>query len=298
MKFDIAIMNPPYDKNLHLDILEKVVPISDDIVSIQPCKWLISSHVRFNPHSAYYKYQYSISEHITDMDIIDMTEQCNGFNIRYVGNLAIFTLQNNPEIKFDYENIFRDELVERVIKYINCNLIPSEFNKKDGYRVRLPRIARTESSMFHVKRKPLASPVISYFTKDLIFYNGELNGKPWHEYYIKNNLSKTTDYITWSVKLDTEEECRNFMRSFSTDFVCYLCNKLIVGMSLSDRDYLWMGNAVNPRTGLLGYKGEWTDEDFYQFFHVTEEEKKLILDRKELYLQKYKEYTDRHNKEK
>ena len=31
-KFDVAIMNPPYDKNLHLKILEKVIPIADEVV--------------------------------------------------------------------------------------------------------------------------------------------------------------------------------------------------------------------------------------------------------------------------
>ena len=37
-----------------------------------------------------------------------------------------------------------------------------------------------------------------------------------------------------------------------------------------------MDNAVNPRTHLKGYLGEWTNEDFYEFFEVTEEEKLQI----------------------
>lgn len=35
-KFDVAIMNPPYDGNLHLRILEKVIPIADKVISISP----------------------------------------------------------------------------------------------------------------------------------------------------------------------------------------------------------------------------------------------------------------------
>lgn len=35
-KFDVAIMNPPYDGNLHLKILEKVIPIADKIINISP----------------------------------------------------------------------------------------------------------------------------------------------------------------------------------------------------------------------------------------------------------------------
>ena len=31
-KFDVAIMNPPYDGNLHLKILEAVIPVADKVV--------------------------------------------------------------------------------------------------------------------------------------------------------------------------------------------------------------------------------------------------------------------------
>src|SRR5574344_2463190 len=35
-KFDVAIMNPPYDGNLHLKILEKVIPIAEKVVNVSP----------------------------------------------------------------------------------------------------------------------------------------------------------------------------------------------------------------------------------------------------------------------
>lgn len=37
-----------------------------------------------------------------------------------------------------------------------------------------------------------------------------------------------------------------------------------------------MGEAVNPRTGLLGYKGEWTDEDLFNYFQISGEEQDRI----------------------
>jgi hypothetical protein len=39
---------------------------------------------------------------------------------------------------------------------------------------------------------------------------------------------------------------------------------------------LWLGDAINPRTGLKGYEGEWTDEDLYKFFNITPDERKII----------------------
>ena len=38
----------------------------------------------------------------------------------------------------------------------------------------------------------------------------------------------------------------------------------------------WMGDAINPRTGLKGYQGEWTDDDLALYFNITPEEQKTI----------------------
>ena len=37
-----------------------------------------------------------------------------------------------------------------------------------------------------------------------------------------------------------------------------------------------MGDAINSHTGKKGYESEWTDEDFYKYFGITEAEQKLI----------------------
>ena len=45
----------------------------------------------------------------------------------------------------------------------------------------------------------------------------------------------------------------------------------------------WLGNSINPRTGLKGYESEWTDQDFYTFFNITPEEQKVIEETMEKY---------------
>ena len=40
MKWNYAIMNPPYLRNLHLKFLEKVIECTDNVISIQPVSWL------------------------------------------------------------------------------------------------------------------------------------------------------------------------------------------------------------------------------------------------------------------
>ena len=62
MKFDVAIMNPPYDGNLHLKILEKVIPIADKVVNISPARWLQDPLAKYKKNSDYNKFENSISK--------------------------------------------------------------------------------------------------------------------------------------------------------------------------------------------------------------------------------------------
>ena len=45
---------------------------------------------------------------------------------------------------------------------------------------------------------------------------------------------------------------------------------------LSPLQVFWLGNMTNPRTNLMGYKSEWTNDDLYQVFKVSTEDKALI----------------------
>lgn len=40
-KFDICLMNPPYDKALHLDFLDKAIDVSEKTVIVEPGQWLV-----------------------------------------------------------------------------------------------------------------------------------------------------------------------------------------------------------------------------------------------------------------
>lgn len=44
-KFDVAIMNPPYAKNLHLKIIEQVILFTNKTVSISPCTWAAKHNI-------------------------------------------------------------------------------------------------------------------------------------------------------------------------------------------------------------------------------------------------------------
>ena len=72
-KFDIAIMNPPYDGNLHLKILEKVIPIADKVVNISPIRWLQDPFAEYKKSTDWKKFE-DIRKRIESVDVIDPVE--------------------------------------------------------------------------------------------------------------------------------------------------------------------------------------------------------------------------------
>ena len=256
-KFSICIMNPPYDRDMHLKFLKKTIEISNNVISIQPCRWLQETISKKKKNSQYNKYKQSISEHIKDFEIIDFDTVLKLFNVQST-ELAIYCC--DAEGGYDYNKISSNNIVERVLDYIENNLCDIENNKKDGYRVRISKV----SGMSKIKKNVVL--------KDIVFKNGKYNDKWWYNYYQKNGSSKQTEEITASIKFNTENEGYNFINSFKTDFVKYIESYLITDVSVNEHKILWMGNAKHPRTGNIGYIDEWTNKDFYKFFNLTDDE--------------------------
>ena len=267
--FDICLMNPPYDRSLHLKFLEKAIKVADNVVSVQPIRWLQEVLSKSKSKSYYNKYKTSISSHIKDLDIINSHKAKSEFGVQS-DDLGIYVCDNNGG--FNYDELSENSIIDKVIQYTKENKCSIEMDKKDGYRVRVPIIISGRGGGSGTRKPNLSNVPV----KDLVFKDGKLNGKWWYEYYQKNQHSKTTEEITSSIRFNSEEEGHNFVKTLETDFVRYVESFLITDVNISNEKILWMGNAKNPRTGKTGYKSEWTNEDFYEFFDVSEDEQKQI----------------------
>ena len=91
-KFDVAIMNPPYDKNLHLKILENVIPIADKVVNISPIgyafDWLVFYNLKNTPN---FKTKQYILKHIASCELLTVAQANDMFKIGSFEKLAITT---------------------------------------------------------------------------------------------------------------------------------------------------------------------------------------------------------------
>lgn len=98
MKFDIAIMNPPYDRSLHLQILEKVLNFCDIIVNISPVGWLCDLPAIMNwKKTIFQKYENTISSHIISLNVINSNEASKMFDAGFFQKLGIYLIDKSKE---------------------------------------------------------------------------------------------------------------------------------------------------------------------------------------------------------
>ena len=111
-KFDVAIMNPPYDGNLHLKILEKVIHIADKVVNISPSNCYTCNRLKFSTDIPMYnRFVKPIFSHCIAVDTISASLASKIFNIAQGTDLAISV----------YDNTYTDKhyVADKFLKYDN-----------------------------------------------------------------------------------------------------------------------------------------------------------------------------------
>ena len=283
MMVDYIFMNPPYDKNLHLKILEQSIPmLTDDgiLVNLSPIRWLQDPTVFIRDNGDYFRFEGTVSKYIKNikwLSLFDMEEMFRNVDV----DAAIYIITKNGG--FDYERYAHNTIFDKVSKKGNFISSYIEKDKIDGIRVRInPSLAHNKSST----RKNSESVIKGqyeylHYSLSLVYENGYsvVNGKFWSKNRMPgagNKVMPEGTPIPQSLKFHTIKEAVNFENSTKTMFYRYLT---LILKRANNPDYVpFMGDCTNPRTGLKGYEGEWTDEDFYGYFNITEDEQKEIVE--------------------
>ena len=244
-KFDCCIMNPPYDKNLHLKILEKVIPVADKVVNISPIRWLQDPLAEYKNNCDWKRFE-NIREKIESLDVILKNDVFKLFGITNSEDLGIYNITNKGGF-IDFEPKL---LCKRCFDKIKNNLCNIEHNKKDGWRIRICTISNSNHR----------TGGMNNLGKLLIFNDGMKDGKPWYNFYQKNKWSKTTSEITYSIKFDTEEEAKNFIDVLEkTKFGKWYEAHIITDIHICNMNVLWLPDYTQP----------WTDKKLCEYFGIT-----------------------------
>ena len=275
MKFDCIVMNPPYQRNLHLKILaEAIRHLKDDgtCVNLSPCEWLIDTLNEVKKNSAYNTYKTSILKYLESFEIIDAIIGNQLFNIGLMTDLGIYTCKKNC-----------NAIDASKIKWLKVN--KQIFDKLIvTTKQQFPDIVKYNETKhrFFVPLKLIANPyrttAFNICTSTFQWLvDGKLpNGNAWQTGIYKSKSMNDTKQL-YGLVFDDENSAKNFYNSTYTKCFKY-ANMLVKRFNQNvNVTYLpWLGDAINPRTGKKGYAGEWTNDDLYKFFNITPEEQKVI----------------------
>lgn len=239
-KFDCCIMNPPYDGNLHLQILEKVIPVADEVVNISPVRWLQDPLAPYLTRSDYCKFENSISKHIKDLEVISAKNATELFQeASFTMNLGIYTCDSEGGWNYRHD----DPLVNKIVtKTMENSWAPYNFKRltagEKAYSINIAGI-HSATAKYAFVCNTYEAQLKTGMPKD---FNGGRNGAHF--------------------SFDTEEERRNFYDCYTQPFMQWHAS-------------LWKSD-VNMNTFKIPYFGDyktpWTNEKFKAYFELTDDE--------------------------
>ena len=264
MKFDICLMNPPYYKSTHLKFLEKVIKISDNVISIQPIRWLEEKVGRYKKNSAYNKYKESIAKYIKDLEIITAEEAEKKFNAAFTFNVGIYLCDKNGG--YDIDKLTSNDIVNKVFEKMDDNINDHiEFSEPKNSIV---------VSLITGGNNGRNKVIDLYFqNSDYDRYIYDADGKRLDNgLTFKQNREKTA----WgnvkvrgeqtNIKFNNLDECINFFNYTRTYLFRYIFNQITSDVQVQVKFLPFMKDYSRP----------WTNKRLYNYFNITNKEQKHI----------------------
>ncbi len=282
MKFDHIIMNPPYKRDLHLKILTectKHLKEDGDIVNLSPVRWIMDPLAKYKKNSDYYKYN-DLLKKIESVDIIDPKTATDLFGsegaVCINTHLGVYKIDMNFSSK-EESFVRTNDIVDKVMssKHYGVPAVMLKDNDKPAFFFVLHFLGCA-------KRNAFSDNILPNKNRYGIFNNGLYNSKTPKEIKESDSHSTCGDISGWDViAFDSKEEAENAYAFCQSKLFRYCVLETQVDVHVHLSYYPWLGNVANPRTGLIGFKSDWTDDDIYKVYGLTDEEIKTVEDRLE-----------------
>lgn len=245
MAFDVIIMNPPYDRNLHLKILEKVIPMANKVINISPVRWLQDPFAPYSKRSDYCKFENSISKKIESIDMIPANDASKQFDASFTMNLGIYVCGQGG---YNYRH--NDPLVTKIVEKINeSNWSKCAYSKKYSNVLKPYQIIVSGIHSANAKFALLCNT-----------YSAQLQTSAPNMNSHNSNNSCLFDF-------DTEEERKNFYNCYCHPFIEYICRWWRVNANIYSVKVPYFGD----------YTHSWDYKDFFEWFDLTKEEQTRVM---------------------
>lgn len=255
-----CIMNPPYDKNLHLKILREAMKHSDEIVNLSPIRWLQDPLVEYKKNTDFECFQ-NIVKQIEDLEVVPASYAEKLFNIELPFNLGIYHITE----KGGWKNEFRNQLLDKMVKKCLESSLKGHIivDDLDGISLLISLFTGgcggglEKETPFMMKREKC------FFTNKI----NDITGKTYLEQrteVARGNVYPKSENT--NIKFSTKEERENFYNSWNTKCLRWLFNKQKVDIHVHPQFLPYLGD----------YTHKWTDSELYKYFNLTEDEINII----------------------
>jgi hypothetical protein len=278
-----VLMNPPYDGNTHLKVLEKVLSATREInpncevVSIQPARWLEDPLAEYKQGSDYKTFQKSIIKNLSKFQLVDTNTAQKKFKIGVNGDLGIYTFNNKKAVSVIVFNPVAQQVFNKIITNLPSTIYAHcEQNKVDGWRCKINELRPINGSGNNFTTEGfsarMCSPQLVCFSenglRDNVFFNGyNAANTYWTETMSKRQYSKDIGAaFPYSIKMKSEQEAHNFEQSCVAQFYLNLIHLIKFDQHMPLRFLPYMED----------YSKVWTDKDYCEFFGLTEEETEFM----------------------
>ena len=239
-KFDIAIMNPPYDGNLHLKILEKVIPVADKVVNISPANQFFAAKRLLKEYPLIQKSKV-LKNNIVNIELIAPEIASNMFAAAFAGPLMILTYDVN---------------CKQSLNYMDYNVIPCNLRSVFDKTIR----ACNDKVLPN-----LYDEIVKNTNKKFILPCPEVHGHQGKADWAEITSSKYERALkakqrwNWHLSFDTEEERKNCYDAWHTRFHQFI-HSLIKADNFNYYGSLpWLSDYTQP----------WDDKRFCAYFGIT-----------------------------
>ena len=239
MNFDHIIMNPPYDKNLHLKVLSEAMKHSTDVVNLSPIRWLQDPLAEYKQGTDYKRYE-SIRKRIASIEEVSGEEAIKLFGAAFYSSLGIYHIDDKGHEVFKYEF---NPLIYKITNY-PCKHFTYDAPEDKPYKMVLP------ATHGHLGKYDWA----------------EITSKDWEVAKNVKASSETNGYVIMA--FDSEAEMKNFYDSLFLKLYKWLVKN--IKTTAATAQYIKFVPV------LPDYTQPWTDEMLYEYFGLTEDEIKEI----------------------
>lgn len=266
MKWNYAIMNPPYSRNLHLKFLENIIKVADNVVTVQPVRWIEETVGPKKKTSAFNKYEDSIAKHIKELDIYSAEEAEKLFDAAFNFNIGIYVC--DKEGGFDYSKLNTNKILDKVLEKMPDNIDNHIKFNEPNTAIIVSLITGGNNGRNNV--------IDLYFQgstyKSVIYDENSKrldNGLTFYENRKKTawgNVKVRGEQF--NIKFKNIDECINFFNSTRTYLFRYIFNVVTSDIHVQAKFLPFMNDYSKP----------WTNERMYDYFNITKEEQKMIND--------------------